>query len=123
MQLRDATTLHRDNKKCPKCDSPMEWTEGLLRDGARDISMGRYSCPHCLLFEAPKESRATQKGRELAHDLIGVDCMSRAITGLSIATQIGILRERQHCTTCDNALGEPCTCKGKCDCLYCREHR
>ena len=109
---------------CPECKKEMTWQEGLLpfEGGSRDMTKGKYSCMHCLIFVNAKESRATVKGRALAHGLVGVSAMSKRITSQSCAEQIGLLRERQHCTTCHNDMGEPCTCTD-CDCLYCREYK
>ncbi len=118
--MGETTTECVDNEKCPECGEPMSWAEGLLMDGGRSMEVGKFSCMKCGLFKVPKESRATRRGRKLAHDLIDVHCMDKRITQYDAATQIGILREQQHCATCGNAMGEPCTCKGKCDCLYCR---
>jgi len=125
MPVGETTSISKNNEPCPECGKPMSWTEGLLWGGARDGAMGRYGCMPCRLFKKPGESRAMQRGRELANsdEFIGVYAMDKKITSLSCNTQIGLLRERQHCKTCKNNMGDPCKCGGKCNCLYCRIQR
>ena len=106
-------SLDPANDCCHICNAPMVWTEGLLSDGGVDPTTGKYGCPRCHTAAEMTESRAVKRGRALAHDLKGVPAMSRAITHFSGGTQIGILRERQHCKTCHNNMGDPCTCGGK----------
>jgi hypothetical protein len=101
----------------------MGWTEGLLSDGALDITKGRYGCSHCNIFMKQTESRAIIKGRALAHTLKIKHVLDKKLTKHSCATQIGFFRELQHCATCHNDFGDPCTCKGKCNCLYCKNLR
>jgi hypothetical protein len=109
--------------KCPDCNKTMQWQEGLLSDsGARNMEVGRHYCPDCYLFASPEESRALKKGRRMAHSLVGVHAMDKKITSNSVAVQIGILRERQHCTTCGNIVGEVCKCIN-CKCLYCQHYK
>ena len=119
----ETTTTSKRNKKCPVCREPMGWVEGLLTDSGRDSTQGRYGCTTCGVISKMGESRATRRGRRTAHELSGVHCMDKRITSQSVGTQIGILRERMHCATCENNAGDPCTCNGKCNCLYCRERR
>lgn len=73
----------------------MNWQEGLLDDGVRDMTVGRYYCDACHLFMKQTESRAIRKGMNLAKKLEGVHCMDKRITRYSSAIQIGILRELQ----------------------------
>ncbi len=107
---------------CPSCQNEMKWQEGLLIEGSGDDTLGRYYCLFCRIFAMPEESRAITKGRKMAHELIGVAAMDKKITSQSCSTQVGILRERQHCATCNSYSAKPCECKG-CDCLYCREYK
>ena len=107
---------------CPECKKTMQWQEGLLVDGVRDMAIGKHYCLKCNIFSKSKESKGIRKGKKLAHGLIGVHAMSKKITQHSVATQIGILRERQHCAICKNNIYEPCMCTD-CNCLYCREYK
>ncbi len=107
--------------KCPECKKTMKWQEGLLVDGTRDMSFGRYYCLDCRIFAKSTESKGIRKGRKMAPELTGVHCMDKKITSQSTASQIGILRERMHCSTCNSYYPDnPCKCTD-CDCLYCRE--
>lgn len=112
---------------CPKCEKPMRWQEGLLKDGNRDGTVGRHYCSSCNIFMKMTESKGITRGKAMARNLIGVPTMGKQITSLSTANQIGILRARQHCSTC----GKPnypqtnknsCKCK-KCTCLYCTNYK
>ncbi len=125
MNNRDgkALSFNKKNKKCPVCKKPMGWVEGLLRDGSREPTTGRYGCVPCGVIDKMQDSRATRRGKRMAEDLVGVPCMDKRITSQSVGVQIGILRAQQHCATCGNNMGDPCTCKGKCNCVYCRERK
>lgn len=120
---RRRTTSNKRNAKCPLCKEPMDWTEGLLIDGSVDFSHGRYSCVKCGVLVAPTDSRDTRKGKRMAEKLpLDISCMDERITSQNAAVQVGILRAQQHCKTCSNNMGDPCTCEGKCNCLYCRRN-
>ena len=115
--------------ECPECKRGMAWQEGLLGgSGDRDTTKGRYYCSRCRISMGSQESREIKKGRELAPELVGVHAMSKKVTSHSCATQIGILRARQHCTTCgkpslpERSKADYCHCK-KCTCLYCAEYK
>lgn len=124
MAIGERTSTDESNDKCPICNKPMGWTEGLLNStGSVDGTVGRYGCIDCRLFEREKESRATTKGRELAHTLKIKNPFDKNLIKYDIATQIGYFREIQHCKTCKNNMGEPCICEGNCDCLYCKIER
>jgi hypothetical protein len=124
MGIGETTTTSAQNDLCPECGKLMAWTEGLLGGaGARGVETGRCSCLPCRIFMKPVESRDITKGKKMAENLRGVHFMDKKITKQSCAVQIGILRARQHCKTCDNSMGDPCTCNGKCNCLYCRDRR
>jgi hypothetical protein len=85
--------------KCPLCKNKMKWQEGLIRgDGHRDMTVGKYYCGECGVFSKSTESKATQTGRGMAKALKHYSAMSKKITGLPVAVQIGILRERQKKT-------------------------
>jgi hypothetical protein len=104
----------------------MRWKEGLLDDsGSRDMTVGRHFCVPCNLTCKPTESRAIRKGKKLAESgvLKGAHALDKRVTSMSLGNQLGYLRARQHCATCGNNMGEPCTCKGKCNCLYCKIER
>ncbi len=121
MAVGEATTFNEDNDRCPECKKIMGWTEGLLRDGARDQTVGRYACVPCGILVNMKESRAIRRGKQMAETLpLDIHCMDRRITSQSVGVQLGILRAQQHCATCENTAGDPCICEGKCNCLYCR---
>ena len=121
MPMGERTTESITNDTCPICKKPMQWTEGLLSDGGLHVDTGRYSCSTCNIFVNMEESRAVRKGRELANVLpFDIHCMDKRVTSQSCGTQIGILREQQHCATCKNDMGEPYTCDGKCNCVYCQ---
>jgi hypothetical protein len=115
-------------QQCPECKNPMRWQEGLLVEGARDLTIGRYYCLACNLFCGGKESKAIIKGKRLANELVGEHALSKKITSHSTAEQIGILRARQHCATCgkpnypQNKPEDYCRCKN-CKCLYCRVYK
>jgi len=96
MPVGETTTISKQNKKCPKCGAPMGWTEGLLRDGGRDVTKGRYSCMPCQLICKQADSRAVRRGKNLAKKYKGIPAMDERITRLSTAEQIGLLRARQH---------------------------
>jgi len=81
-------------KKCPICKKPMEWQEGLLSDGHRDMTVGRYYCKPCKLAHKMQDSKGVIKGKKLAHEFIGVSAMDKRILALPTAVQIGLLRER-----------------------------
>ena len=81
--------------KCPECKKTMKWQEGLLRDGHRNMTSGKYYCPDCNLYGKTKESKAVREGRKLAKELSKYPAMHKEITKYPVAVQIGILRERQ----------------------------
>jgi len=114
--------------KCPECKKTMKWQEGLLdSSGSRDLTVGKHYCPHCNIFAAKTESRAIKKGRRMAQDLVGTHAMDKKITSEKGATQIGILRARQHCATCGypwypETEETKCKCTD-CNCLYCKEYK
>ena len=124
MLVGEATTFNESNDRCPKCKKIMGWTEGLLQDGTRDQTVGRYACIPCGVLVHMKESRAVRKGKKMAETLpLDISCMDKRITSQSLGVQLGILRAQMHCATCKNDWGDPCTYKEKCDCLYCRIRR
>ena len=83
-------------EKCPICKKPMSWQEGLLHDGARNYSTGRYFCIPCRISGKMKDSRELRKGRKLAKNFKGISALDKRITRLSTAMQLGILRGRQR---------------------------
>lgn len=111
--------------KCPQCKSPMKWQEGLLSEGSRDMTVGRFYCD-CGVAMKQGESIAVQEGRKLTEELKDEPALGHEITKRPMATQIGILRGRQHCTTCGKpSYGKitiPCKCED-CYCFYCRERK
>jgi len=119
--IGERTNIDKTNDLCPECGNPMGWTEGLLKDGGVDSTVGRYGCMPCRIFAKPTESRAIRKGKELAPQYVKKRNRVRSIMKYKIGTQIGILRALQHCATCDNDAGSPCTCNGKCNCPHCMD--
>jgi hypothetical protein len=73
----------------------MDWKEGLLNDGIRDLTVGRYYCVPCRLNMKMTESRAIRKGRQLSNKFDGISALDKRIRVLPVAVQIGLLRERQ----------------------------
>ena len=119
MPIGETTTIDRTNEECPECGKPMGWTEGLLSAGSRKPDVGRYSCLPCGLFKKSTDSRAIRKGKAMAPEFVGKRNVVSSIRGLGVGVQLGILRALQHCRTCKNNAGTPCTCDGKCDCPHC----
>ena len=83
-------------KKCPQCKNKMGWQEGLLRDGWRDMTKGRYYCTPCRLVGPMKDSKLIIEGKRKSKIYDGISAMDKRITSLPGVVQIGILRERQH---------------------------
>lgn len=116
-----------ESNLCPECEKPMRWQEGLLNEGSRDGTVGRYYCPDCHLNMRQTESKAIRKGKALAHELEGVATMDKRITRLPGDVQIGVLRARQHCKKCGKPnyprrrVRDYCRCE-TCNCLYCQTH-
>jgi len=81
--------------KCPKCKKKMDWKEGLLNDGIRDFTVGRYYCIPCRLNMKMTESLSIKEGRSLSKEFEGISVMDKRIRSLPVAVQIGLLRERQ----------------------------
>ena len=84
--------------KCPKCKKKMNWKEGLLKDGFRDFTVGRYYCIPCRLNMKMTESLSIKEGRSLSKEFEGISAMDKRILSFPIAVQIGLLRERQKKT-------------------------
>ena len=96
---RASSPIHiksKNNKKCPTCNQPMEWIEGLLRDGATDYTKGRYACNGCKTSHRQQDSRGIIRGRKLSkHYKNDPNFKCEDIGHLSIPEQLGILREIQ----------------------------
>lgn len=118
-RMGETTTTHSTNEKCPECGKPMSWTEGLLKHGSRDKGVGRFSCRPCGLFKTPGDSREIREGKAMASEFVGQRNVVKKIMRFSGTVQLGILRALQHCKTCENDAGDPCTCEGKCSCPHC----
>jgi transposase-like protein len=84
--------INKNNKKCPHCEEPMQWFEGLVEKGYCAIADGRYACSKCEISYKKQPSRATAKGMKMAKELKdnGEDMWS--IMRFPVAVQIGILR-------------------------------
>ena len=117
--IGDRTSIDETNDPCPECGKPMGWTEGLLHDGAVETTSGRYGCMPCRIFAKQTESRETRAGRAEASKYVGQKNVVSKIMGKSVGRQLGILRSLQHCRTCANPAGTPCSCEGKCNCPHC----
>lgn len=117
--------LPSPEKECPECKGPLSWK--VVR-GTYGNPLYNGLCSKCNIILRGRETPDVTKGRALAHELIGVNCMDKKITKLSGDVQLGILRERMHCSTCDKptypiqSKEDDCLCDG-CDCLFCREKK
>ncbi len=103
---------------CPQCEGKIHWKVVHSELGA---PMYNGHCPKCAIVFRNRETPEVTKGRVLAKELIGVGAMDKRITSQSCDTQIGILREKQHCKTC-GGLSWECKCKD-CKCINCMENK
>lgn len=82
--------------KCSKCKQVMEWQEGLLcESGSRDYTIGKFYCLKCRVFSSTKPSKAIMRGKKLEKTYKNLKWDDPKILCLSVAEQIGLLRERQ----------------------------
>ncbi len=84
-------------KECPECNGKIQWITVHSAYGA-PIYQGH--CPKCNIIFRGRETPQVAKGKRMAKDLIGVGCMDKRITSQPCDVQIGILRAKQHCKTC-----------------------
>lgn len=94
--IRPIQIINKNNKKCPSCNKPMIWMEGLLVNRRPDTSYGKYVCTDCNLFCKTQDSRAIMKGRKMAKKYKNNPNFKWEDIGhLPVAIQLGILREIQ----------------------------
>ena len=129
MRLKKET---KPEKYCPECNNEILWKSITSELGA---PLYQGHCPNCNIVFRGRENPEIAKGKELAKNLIGVNCLDKRITKHSGNTQIGILRAMQHCATCGKPTyliagkwkpGEKeknkCHCRN-CNCVYCTERK
>lgn len=101
--------------KC-QCGGTINWK---VINGPLGSSMHKGLCKECNSIYTDDETPDHKLGKRLAHDMGVVDWENKSLLNHNTDTQIGYFRAIQHCATCKNAIGEPCTCVD-CDCIYCK---
>ena len=104
-------------ENCPECGGRIHWR--TIHHIGAPIYNGH--CPKCNIVFRNRETPQIAKGKRMAKDLIGVHCMDKRITSQPCDVQIGILRAKQHCKTCQQ-LSYNCKCIG-CNCICCMESK
>ena len=111
--------LIKPEEKCSECKGKILW-KSIVDDLGAPLYQGH--CPKCAIVFKGREDPELARGRKLAENLINVSCMDKRVTQHSVNTQIGFLRAKQHCATCEGSyLYDSCKCKN-CKCLHCQEN-
>ena len=86
--------MNKPEKVCPSCGGRVHWKTVIYASGA-PIYNGLCINKKCNAVIKGREHPEITKGKNMAKELKGVDCMDKRITSLPCNVQIGILRERQ----------------------------
>ena len=84
---------NQNHRKCPTCHQPLTWLEGLIHNQIYNSLYGRWICRTCKTFYKSEDSRALKKGRKMAKLYDKNNFKWQDISHLSLAEQLGILRE------------------------------
>ena len=114
--------LREPEKECPECKGLLGWK--TVRGVFSEPLFNGY-CKKCNLILRGRETPDLKKGRLMAGDLIDVKVMDKKITKHNGDVQLGILRAKMHCATCNrphygaDPPEDKCLCTA-CKCPYCK---
>lgn len=116
-------TMPKPEKACPMCNKVLEWVIIRTEGGAINYNGYCFKCHICL---KNRELPDHTKGRKLAPSLVKFHALDKQITKYNTDVQVGILRARHFCTTCQFPVygikPVSCICTD-CTCLYCTYYK